>query len=787
MPGGQQMLLLKYVAPAGITFTTSSTLTPAVNGQPYTFQMNATGGTAPYWFVMTSGPTSYNNGLVFNGDGTFVGIPQLTAPKITETNSMSITVYDNAGNSTTSSFSLNIAVATGALSIPSMTLPPGVTASAYFAQVTATGGQPPYRWNITSSSGANGTVTAQVGPSASTSTKYCTLNGWLQYAPASTGTDTFAFQVEDSLFNTATISGVTVNITNSIGFQNPPRLPPGTQNAAYRYKLQGCGGSGTGYTFATFSGLPTGLTLASNGTITGSSATLGNITGWRITVTDSASNSVTVTHNISFAPQALVKVSRPSYNSSATNGFFVLGSKLYDPNGWPVTVRGFNKSDYSDNDITTGITKAAPNCIRQQVNSAVAESTTAAIVGTATSNHIMVNVMRYATSAGNSTNTSSTAASVNTILSSFLAAWVNNFSLWSPYMQKMACNFANEWGSGNPTIWQQAHQYVSAPITNITTTTITFSGASPFNTININSLVWVWIKGAGGIADGMYPVTAQGTNTITGTFPSGYTSGGTVLGGVTGVLRGCGYTCPIFLDIESDAQSLNDFSGGNAAALLAADPLQNIVFCNHAYSTSTLGCQISAVTISGSTATITFNSNATSQPLFNNSAAYGISVEGVQGITGLNGRYTVSQPGAGGAVNAWKATCTGTFSGTYTAGSGMLYVNYHYLLVEQYMASFGLCVVYEESSPGYAGMPYNENGPYYTSLPPGSMIQFSEHYGIGWTPWAWENGTTNESFGFLYSYGTYTTFNGLTWYGADVCLNPQYGLIATAVYAPSMS
>jgi mannan endo-1,4-beta-mannosidase len=53
-----------------------------------------------------------------------------------------------------------------------------------------------------------------------------------------------------------------------------------------------------------------------------------------------------------------------------------------------------------------------------------------------------------------------------------------------------------------------------------------------------------------------------------------------------GSLRTAGYTCPIVIDTANDGEDFNAITGGYAAAVLAADTLQNCVFSYHLYNTT---------------------------------------------------------------------------------------------------------------------------------------------------------------------------------------------------------
>jgi len=172
-------------------------------------------------------------------------------------------------------------------------------------------------------------------------------------------------------------------------------------------------------------------------------------------------------------------------------------------------------------------------------------------------------------------------------MGTLLREWVWAYlPVYSAIMNKICITIGNEFGPYSD--WnsncRDLYAAASAPITGLTGTTLTFSGTSPFNSINIDGITLVYIKGAtwsGANNDGLYAVSTQGTNTITGTFPSGYVSGGTVWAGAVGILRAAGYYCPLVIDSSGGEGYVPIVTYG--ATIAASDPLKSIIFSYHQY------------------------------------------------------------------------------------------------------------------------------------------------------------------------------------------------------------
>ena len=154
---------------------TAASLPAGTVGQPYSGQVTAAGGVAPYNYSAAGLPGGLS---INNATGAITGAP---AQGTVGTASVALTVKDSASGSATSNQQITIQAAQtsggGPLSITTTTLPGATSGVAYNGSVSASGGTPPYKFSasglpsglsINSSTGAiTGTTTAQGAATAS--------------------------------------------------------------------------------------------------------------------------------------------------------------------------------------------------------------------------------------------------------------------------------------------------------------------------------------------------------------------------------------------------------------------------------------------------------------------------------------------------------------------------------------------------------------------------------------------------------------------------------------------
>ncbi|MDI3257129.1 MAG: S-layer homology domain-containing protein [Kyrpidia sp.] len=171
------------------------------------------------------------------------------------------------------------------LSITTTSLPDATAGSDYTATLQASGGTPPYTWSL-----ADGSL-----PDGLSLTNDGTITG----NPTSAGTSTFTVRVTDSSGTPQTVTAdlsLTVN-AGSLSITTTS-LPDATAGSDYTATLQASGGTPP-YTWSLADGsLPAGLTLTSDGTITGTPTTADTVT-FTVQAADSSNPPQTVTAPLS--------------------------------------------------------------------------------------------------------------------------------------------------------------------------------------------------------------------------------------------------------------------------------------------------------------------------------------------------------------------------------------------------------------------------------------------------------------------------------------------------------
>jgi hypothetical protein len=182
---------------------TTTSLPTGANGSFYSQTLQASGGQPPYtWFIpdysvyppanLTLGTNGVLSGTLTTNGGYF-----------------DVAVTDGASN--TAYQTLSVFIATPPLAITTVSLPSGTTGAAYTAALGATGGQPPYNWQL-----AVGSANLPAGLSLSTA-------GVISGAPATNKVSSFKVQVTDANFGTTnkvlSIS-ITINGRPVLGLPN---------------------------------------------------------------------------------------------------------------------------------------------------------------------------------------------------------------------------------------------------------------------------------------------------------------------------------------------------------------------------------------------------------------------------------------------------------------------------------------------------------------------------------------------------------------------------------------
>ncbi|HUA60071.1 MAG TPA: putative Ig domain-containing protein [Verrucomicrobiae bacterium] len=256
---------------------TTTQLPNGTVGVPYGANISATGGQGSYTFSLSG---SLPAGLSMSSSGAITGTPNKAG-----TTSFSVQVSDSAGNNVSAIYSITILV-------PPLTITNGPLGS-------VPQGSP---LNLTfNGSGGNPGYTFSAGSGLPPGTSFSS-SGVLSGSPTTQGSYTFQVTVKDSTgvsfsksFTLTVVAPLVSILENS--------LPNGQVGVAYSSQLFATGGS-TPYTF-TITGAPPGLTMTTNGLLSGTPTSDGVFTP-TVTVTDAVMDVTSVPYTVTIAPAPLV-------------------------------------------------------------------------------------------------------------------------------------------------------------------------------------------------------------------------------------------------------------------------------------------------------------------------------------------------------------------------------------------------------------------------------------------------------------------------------------------------
>jgi hypothetical protein len=233
-------------APLGIT---PGSLPNGVVGIAYSAQLGTTGGAPPYSFRISQG--SLPPGVTMDGAGTLSGTPALAGAF-----TFGVLATDGGGRSAGQLFTILVAAPAVPLAVTPETLPGGAINQSYSATLGATGGQAPYRFNLT----------GDLPPGV-----VFTSNGTLVGTPSATGTFRFTFEVTDAR-NTRASRNFSIAILGPVEITTAS-LGVAVVGTPYAAQVEAAGGTPP-YTFG-LGGLPGGLGGGTNGSISGTPTAAG--------------------------------------------------------------------------------------------------------------------------------------------------------------------------------------------------------------------------------------------------------------------------------------------------------------------------------------------------------------------------------------------------------------------------------------------------------------------------------------------------------------------------------
>lgn len=222
----------------------NTSLPNGIVGTPYSVNLTASGGQPIYTFVVAGG--NLPPGLSLSAGGVLSGTPTVAG-------AYPIVIRLGDANGVEFNKAYTILVGSSALAFVSTSLPAGYVSQNYLGVLQAAGGVPPYRFSVDSGSLPDGLTLSP--------------EGILTGSPTRTGQSPVTFKVVDatgaSAFNTITIGAVQSIIR--FGFTS---IPSAIVGQSFSFTPTGAGGTGP-FVFTVLSGLPPGITVAPNGTISG--------------------------------------------------------------------------------------------------------------------------------------------------------------------------------------------------------------------------------------------------------------------------------------------------------------------------------------------------------------------------------------------------------------------------------------------------------------------------------------------------------------------------------------
>jgi Putative Ig domain len=259
-------LLVKPSAPLSIT---TNQLPRASVGTSYSQSIGAAGGQTPYTWSIQSG--NLPDGLTLNQSGVISGTPERAG-----TASFALKLTDAVAGSVSATLSIATNPATLALTISTASVPDGVVGEGYSQTLTASGGNPPYRWDIKAGRLPDGLQLSDVGVISGT--------------PTTPGEIAFDARATDQSNQSITVSlSIDVNPPPELTILSPAGLPVAAVGVPYRYELKASAGTAP-YSWVKkkkkkFGTLPDAISLSPEGVISGTPTTQG-VSSFTVIVTD---------------------------------------------------------------------------------------------------------------------------------------------------------------------------------------------------------------------------------------------------------------------------------------------------------------------------------------------------------------------------------------------------------------------------------------------------------------------------------------------------------------------
>lgn len=299
---------------AGVTSPTSlqistTSLPSAVVGTAYSAMLSAVNGTSPYSF--SSGVT-LPNGLSLSTAGALTGTPSTQGSY-----PIPFTVTDAKGQQASATLTLLILQAAQAVTITTASLPSGTANVAYSTTIAAANGTTPYSFTV-SGTLPNGLSLSTLGVLSGTPTASGSYSPIITVTDAANGKASTTF----NLVIAPAVSGSSLSVSTTVA--------GALINTSYSSVLAITGGTGPYKVTQAGGTLPNGITLASNGTLSGTPTATGSYS-FSVSATDSSTPLQTATATISLSvATATVTVNTATTLATVPANFFGLHTSVYD-------------------------------------------------------------------------------------------------------------------------------------------------------------------------------------------------------------------------------------------------------------------------------------------------------------------------------------------------------------------------------------------------------------------------------------------------------------------------
>lgn len=277
------------IDPASVSITPATASLPAGTAAvAYSQQLSATGGTGAYTWSVSFG--ALPAGLTLNSSSGLISGTPTAAGNFT----FNVTAVNSNGSGTRG---YTLAIAAPNLQLTSSAFANGRLNTPYSqTNFTPSGGTAPYTYDLFSGA-------LQAGLSVNPAT------GEIHGTPTASGTYNFTVRVTDSTTGTGApftaIRVTSLTVLPDVSITTAQALPNGQVQAVYNQSIAATGGDGGPYSFAVTGGaLPAGLTLASDGTLSGT-PTAGGPFAFTVTATDQGGFTGSKVFTLGIAPPTI--------------------------------------------------------------------------------------------------------------------------------------------------------------------------------------------------------------------------------------------------------------------------------------------------------------------------------------------------------------------------------------------------------------------------------------------------------------------------------------------------